>query len=120
MACSAVVMGIAEGVFITITAAAWRRGISTLSTPIPARPTTFSFCRFQYVGGELVGERWRCRLLIDDLISSSLVRRFHIGIDAAFAEDGDGSGDSLSAINISAWRVRWLDQLRVGRRAGRR
>ena len=42
MACSAVVMELPNGVFITITPRAVAAGMSTLSTPIPARPTTFS------------------------------------------------------------------------------
>ena len=41
MACSAVVMELPNGVFITITPRAVAAGMSTLSTPIPARPTTF-------------------------------------------------------------------------------
>ncbi len=43
MACSAVVIELPKGVFITITPRAVAAGISTLSTPMPARPTTFSF-----------------------------------------------------------------------------
>ena len=43
MACSAVVIELPKGVFITITPAAVAAGMSTLSTPIPARPTTFRF-----------------------------------------------------------------------------
>ena len=43
MACSAVVTALPNGVFITMTPACVAAGISTLSTPIPARPTTFKF-----------------------------------------------------------------------------
>ena len=43
MACSAVVIELPNGVFITTTPAADAAGMSTLSTPIPARPTTFRF-----------------------------------------------------------------------------
>ncbi len=42
MACSAVVIALPWGVFITITPRAVAAGTSTLSTPIPARPITFS------------------------------------------------------------------------------
>ena len=42
MACSAVVMVLPCGVFITTTPRAVAERISTLSTPMPARPTTFS------------------------------------------------------------------------------
>ena len=41
MACSAVVMVLPCGVFITTTPRAVAERMSTLSTPIPARPTTF-------------------------------------------------------------------------------
>jgi hypothetical protein len=41
IACSAVVMLLPNGVFITMTPFFDASGISTLSTPIPARPTTF-------------------------------------------------------------------------------
>ena len=43
MACSAVVMELPKGVFMTITPRAVAAGISTLSTPMPARPMTFNF-----------------------------------------------------------------------------
>ena len=42
MACSAVVIELPNGVFITTTPAAVAAGMSTLSTPMPARPITFS------------------------------------------------------------------------------
>ena len=41
MACSAVVMELPKGVFITTTPRAVAAATSTLSTPMPARPTTF-------------------------------------------------------------------------------
>ncbi|CAA9340896.1 MAG: hypothetical protein AVDCRST_MAG90-1940 [uncultured Microvirga sp.] len=40
-ACSAVVIELPKGVFMTITPRAVAAGMSTLSTPIPARPITF-------------------------------------------------------------------------------
>src|SRR6185437_6232688 len=42
MACSAVVIELPNGVFITMMPRAVAAGISTLSTPMPARPITFS------------------------------------------------------------------------------
>jgi hypothetical protein len=42
IACSAVVIELPKGVFITTTPRAVAAAMSTLSTPIPARPTTFS------------------------------------------------------------------------------
>ena len=41
IACSAVVLELPNGVFITMTPFAVAAGISTLSTPMPARPMTF-------------------------------------------------------------------------------
>ena len=43
MACSAVVIELPKGVFITITPFLDAAGMSTLSTPMPARPMTFRF-----------------------------------------------------------------------------
>ena len=58
MACSAVVIELPNGVFITITPRAVAAGISTLSTPMPARPITFSFfARSRIFGVTLVAER---------------------------------------------------------------
>jgi hypothetical protein len=42
-ACSAVVTAFPNGVFITTMPRAEAAGISTLSTPMPARPMTFKF-----------------------------------------------------------------------------
>ena len=58
MACSAVVIELPNGVFITTTPAAVAAGMSTLSTPMPARPTTFSFWRGgEHIAVTLVAER---------------------------------------------------------------
>ena len=46
MACSAVVIELPNGVFITMTPRAVAAGMSTLSTPMPARPTTLSRVAF--------------------------------------------------------------------------
>jgi hypothetical protein len=43
IACSAVVIELPKGVFITTTPAAVAAGMSMLSTPIPARPMTLRF-----------------------------------------------------------------------------
>ena len=42
MACSAVVIELPKGVFMTMTPLAVAAGMSTLSTPMPARPITFN------------------------------------------------------------------------------
>ncbi len=58
MACSAVVMELPNGVFITMMPLAVAAGISTLSTPMPARPITFRFFAFSRIFGvTLVAER---------------------------------------------------------------
>ena len=58
MACSAVVIELPNGVFITITPLAVAAGMSTLSTPMPARPTTFSLvARSSSFAVTLVAER---------------------------------------------------------------
>ena len=58
MACSAVVTALPKGVFITTTPALVAALKSTLSTPIPARPTTFSLSAFASNSGvTLVAER---------------------------------------------------------------
>ena len=43
MACSAVVIELPNGVFITTIPLEVAAGMSTLSTPMPARPMTFRF-----------------------------------------------------------------------------
>ena len=45
IACSAVVMTLPSGVFMTTTPRLVAAGISTLSSPMPARPTTFKAAR---------------------------------------------------------------------------
>ena len=58
IACSAVVIELPNGVFITMTPRAVAAGMSTLSTPMPARPTTFSFvARSSSLAVTLVAER---------------------------------------------------------------
>ena len=58
MACSAVVMALPKGVFITTIPALVAAGMSTLSTPMPARPMTFSdFAAAITSASALVAER---------------------------------------------------------------
>ena len=49
IACSAVVIELPNGVFITMMPLAVAAGISTLSTPMPARPITFSLVAFSMI-----------------------------------------------------------------------
>ena len=58
MACSAVVIELPKGVFITMTPLAVAAGMSTLSTPMPARPMTFRLGAFSSIlAVTLVAER---------------------------------------------------------------
>ena len=58
IACSAVVIELPNGVFITMMPFAVAAGMSTLSTPMPARPTTLSlFARSRIFDVTLVAER---------------------------------------------------------------
>ena len=58
MACSAVVIELPNGVFITMMPLAVAAGISTLSTPMPARPITFSLVALSRIFAvALVAER---------------------------------------------------------------
>ena len=58
IACSAVVMALPNGVFITTMPRAVAAGMSTLSTPIPARPMTFRLVAASRISGvALVAER---------------------------------------------------------------
>ena len=58
MACSAVVIELPNGVFITITPFFEAAGMSTLSTPMPARPITFRLAAFSRIlAVTLVAER---------------------------------------------------------------
>ena len=69
IACSAVVIALPKGVFITTTPAAVAAAISTLSTPIPARPITFNLAALLSNSG--------VTLLPDRLASPSNPRLFH-------------------------------------------
>ena len=58
MACSAVVIELPNGVFITMMPRAVAAGMSTLSTPMPARPITFRLLAFSSIlAVTLVAER---------------------------------------------------------------
>jgi hypothetical protein len=91
MACSAVVIELPKGVFITMTPFFDAAGMSTLSTPMPARPITLRFVGggddlLRDLGGRADGE---AVILADHLGSSlslSLPRSgIEIDVDAAIA-----------------------------------
>ena len=95
MACSAVVIELPNGVFITITPRAVAAGMSTLSTPMPARPTTFSRgAALEQLGGDLGGRAdGEAVIVADDGGELVLVEAgLEVDLDAALLEDGDGGG----------------------------
>ena len=97
MACSAVVMELPKGVFITMMPLAVAAGMSTLSTPMPARPITFRFLALlqdlrRHLGGRADGE---AVVIADDLGELVLVLAelgLEIDLDAAILEDLHGGG----------------------------
>ena len=97
MACSAVVIELPNGVFITMMPRAVAAGMSTLSTPMPARPITFRFLALledlrRDLGGGADGE---AVVVADDLGELVLVLAevgLEIDLDAAILEDLHGGG----------------------------
>ena len=97
IACSAVVMELPKGVFMTMTPFAVAAGISTLSTPMPARPITFRFVRlFEDLGRHLGGGAdGKAVIIADDGGELVLVLAevgLEIDLDAAILEDLHGGG----------------------------
>ena len=97
MACSAVVIELPNGVFITMMPRAVAAGISTLSTPMPARPITFRFLAASRIfGGHLGGGAdGEAVVVADDLGELVLVLAelgLEIDLDAAILEDLHGGG----------------------------
>ena len=95
MACSAVVIELPNGVFMTMMPRREAAGMSTLSTPMPARPMTLRLVAardqlFGHLGGRADGETV---IVADDLGELFLVLaelRLEIDLDAAVAENLDG------------------------------
>ena len=97
MACSAVVIELPNGVFITMMPRAVAAGMSTLSTPMPARPITFRLVRLlQDLGGDLGGGADRQAVEAADGLGELVLVLAEIGLeidlDAAILEDRDGGG----------------------------
>jgi hypothetical protein len=95
MACSAVVIELPKGVFITMMPFLEAAGMSTLSTPMPARPITLRLSAAAMTFSvTLVAERM-ARPSYSPITSSSLslslpMLRVEGDVDAAIAEDLDG------------------------------
>ena len=97
IACSAVVIELPNGVFITMMPLAVAAGISTLSTPMPARPITFSLRGLlDDLGGRLGrGADRKAVVIADDLGELVLVLAeigLEVDLDAAILEDLHGGG----------------------------
>ena len=122
MACSAVVMVLPCGVFITTTPRAVADRISTLSTPIPARPTTFNrvaASRSSFV--TLVAERIARPSYSPMMARSSAGDRpgFRSTSIPRLRKISTAAGDSLSLINTLGIGV-LTGQERTWQRPGRR
>jgi hypothetical protein len=95
MACSAVVMEFPNGVFMTTMPVSVAFGTSMLSTPMPARPTTFRFFAASMMSGvTFVSERTAKTIVIrnDGFQLIGLDARFEIDIASFFLEDFYGEG----------------------------
>ena len=101
MACSAVVMALPFGVFITTTPRAVADLMSTLSTPMPARPTTFSRGAASSSSLRHLGRRAdrQAVVLADDAAQSAGDSPVLTSTSMpAVAEDSTAAADSLSEI----------------------
>ena len=95
MACSAVVIELPNGVFMTMTPLAVAAGMSTLSTPMPARPITFELLRLlqklgRDLGGGADGEPVEIADHLGELVLVAAELRLEHRLDAAILEDLDG------------------------------
>ena len=109
MACSAVVIELPNGVFITMMPRAVAAGISTLSTPMPARPITFRFLRLlehfgRDLGGRADGQAVETVDRLGELVLVLAEIGLEIDLDAAILEDRDGGGrQRVGDENFAAW-----------------
>src|SRR6476660_2444433 len=83
MACSAVVIALAKGVFMTIMPRAAAALRSTLSTPIPARPITLSRSAAATIFSVTLLERTARPVIVGDDIDELVARKigFDVGVD---------------------------------------
>ena len=122
MACSAVVIELPNGVFITMMPLAVAAGMSTLSTPMPARPITFSFVAFSMIlAVDLGGGADREAVIIADDLGELVLVLAEIGLevdlDAAILEDlHGGGGQRVGNENFGFGHWMFLDLPEEGRR----
>ena len=99
MACSAVVIELPNGRVHHDDAAAVAAGMSTLSTPMPARPTTFSrVAAASSLGGHLGGRADGEAVIVADdggEFVLAVEAGLDVDLDAALLEDRDGGGGEL-------------------------
>ena len=123
MACSAVVIELPNGVFITMMPLAVAAGMSTLSTPMPARPMTFSRVGLvEQLRGDL-GRRadGEAVIIADDLGELVLVLAeigLEVDLDAAILEDLHG-GRRQRVGNENLGFGHWTFLSEMERRPGR-
>ena len=97
IACSAVVIELPNGVFITMMPRAVAAGMSTLSTPMPARPITLRFFASSrifggHLGGRADGETVVVADQLGELVLVLAEAGLEIDLDAAVLEDLHGGG----------------------------
>ncbi len=97
IACSAVVIELPNGVFITMMPLAVAAGMSTLSTPMPARPITLRRFRLlqdlgRDLGGRADGETIEIADDVGELLLVGAELRLEVDLDAAIPEDLHGGG----------------------------
>ena len=109
IACSAVVIELPNGVFITMMPLAVAAGMSTLSTPMPARPITLRFFACSRIFGvTLVAERIarpsKSPIDLGELVLVRAELGLEIDLDAAILEDLHGGGrERIGDENLGAW-----------------
>ena len=117
IACSAVVMVLPCGVFITTTPRAVADFTSTLSTPMPARPTTFRLVRgieqfARHLGGGTDGQAVIGR--DDGAQVGGRQAGLEVDLDAATAEDVDrGGGEFVADQDFGHWARPYFSRRRL-------
>ena len=115
MACSAVVIELPNGVFITITPLAVAAGMSTLSTPMPARPITLRCLRLlqnfaRDLGGRADGEAVEIADQLGELVLVGAELGLEVDLDAAILEDlHGGRRERVGDENLGRHEIAYLE-----------